>query len=222
MRLLIVEDYSPLRRSLIRGLEKAGFAVDATGDGTEGLWFARSNDYDVIVLDIMLPGTDGLQILDALRSAGDQTHVLLLTARDTIEDRVTGLDHGADDYLVKPFAFAELLARVRALVRRGYQAKNPRVTIADLTLDLAHQSVQRGTREIILTPREYALLEYFALSGGRVISRIELSEHLWSHDWEKMSNVLDVHVANLRKKIDQGRPESLLRTVRGAGYALRM
>jgi DNA-binding response OmpR family regulator len=157
MRLLLIEDYKPLQKSLSQGLQEAGFAVDITGEGREGLWYASSNDYDVIILDIMLPGLDGLSILQKLRSAGKQTHVLLLTAKDSVNDRVKGLDLGADDYLVKPFAFEELLARIHALIRRKYHEKNPFVRIGDLRIDLAAKDVWSGKEKLSLTVREYAL-----------------------------------------------------------------
>ena len=169
MRLLLIEDYRPLQQSLSKGLREAGFAVDCTGDGQEGLWYALGNDYDVIVLDLMLPGLDGLTILRRLRAEGRQSHVLILTARDTLDDRVAGLDLGADDYMVKPFAFKELLARVRALLRRSYRRKNPLVTIQDLEIDVARQRVRRGEQDVSLTPREFALLEYLAMRAGQVV-----------------------------------------------------
>ena len=180
MHLLLIEDYRPLRQSLTKGLHEAGFAVDATGDGKEGLWYATGNEYDVIILDLMLPGMDGLEILKRVRDQGRKASVLILTAKDTVQDRVTGLDLGADDYLVKPFAFAELLARIRALLRRSYQEKSPSVEIADLRIDLTTQRVWRGSEEIQLTPREYALLEYLAMrpakpSPGRISGSMSTS-----------------------------------------------
>jgi DNA-binding response OmpR family regulator len=220
MRLLLIEDYRPLRQSLAKGLREAGFAVDATGDGQEGLWYALGNDYDVIVLDLMLPGLDGLEILKTMRSQGRQSCVLILTAKDTVQDRVTGLDLGADDYLVKPFAFEELLARIRALVRRGYQEKSPRVEIEDLRLDLTAQRVWRGPEEIQLTPREYALLEYLALRAGRTICRSDIWEHLYEFDSSASSNVVDVYVGYLRRKIERPDKPALIHTVRGRGYRL--
>ena len=220
MRLLLIEDYRPLLQSLTKGLREAGFAVDCTGDGQEGLWYALGNDYDVIVLDLMLPGLDGLTILRRLRAEGRQSHVLILTARDTLDDRVAGLDLGADDYMVKPFAFKELLARVRALLRRSYRRKNPLVTIQDLEIDVARQRVRRGEQDISLTPREYALLEYLAMRAGEVVSRSDLWEHVYEFNSTASSNVVDVYIGYLRKKIEQAGKPSLINTVRGRGYML--
>jgi DNA-binding response OmpR family regulator len=220
MRLLLIEDYRPLQQSLAKGLREAGFAVDATGDGQEGLWYAMGNEYDVIILDLMLPGMDGLEILKKMRSQGRQSCVLILTAKDTLQDRVAGLDLGADDYLVKPFAFEELLARVRALLRRGYQARNPCVEIEDLRIDLTTQRVWRGPEEIQLTPREYALLEYLAMHTGRTICRSDIWEHLYEFDSSASSNVVDVYVGYLRKKIERPDRPALIHTIRGRGYRL--
>jgi DNA-binding response OmpR family regulator len=214
MRLLLVEDYRPLRESLTKGLRETGFAVDSTGDGEEGLWYARSNDYDVIILDLMLPGLDGLSLLKKLRAEGRQDHVLILTAKDTVEDRILGLDLGADDYLIKPFAFQELLARVRALVRRSYRTKNPLLEV------LARQRVWRGGAGIELTPREYALLEYLALRAGQVVSRTDIWAHVYEFNSSASSNVVDVYIGYLRKKIDRPDRPSLINTVRGRGYVL--
>jgi len=220
MRLLLIEDYRPLQQSLTKGLREAGFAVDTTGDGQEGLWYATSNDYDVIILDLMLPGIDGLEILKKLRSEGRKSHVLILTAKDTLQDRVTGLDLGADDYLVKPFAFEELLARVRALIRRSYRSKNPRIKVQDLLIDLTTQRVWRGQEEIYLTPREYALLEYLAIRAGQTVSRTDIWEHLYEFDSSASSNVADVYIGYLRRKIERPGKPPLIRTVRGRGYIL--
>ena len=220
MRVLVVEDYLPLQRAVAKGLREAGFAVDVTGDGEEGLWYASGNDYDVIVLDLMLPGMDGLTILNRLRGEGRPAHVLILTARDTVADRVRGLDLGADDYLVKPFAFEELLARVRALARRAYCAKNPSLAVGDLRIETTTQRVWRGRDEVRLTPREYALLEYLALRAGQVVSRTDIWEHLYEFNSEADSNVVDVYISYLRRKIEgRGRP-ALIHTVRGRGYSL--
>jgi DNA-binding response OmpR family regulator len=220
MRVLLIEDYRPLQESLTKGLREAGFAVDTTGDGQEGLWYATSNDYDVIILDLMLPGMDGLSLLGKLRAKGRQNHVLILTAKDTLEDRVKGLNLGADDYLVKPFAFEELLARVRALVRRSYRSKNPRIKVQDLLIDLTTQRVWRDQEEIHLTPREYGLLEYLAIRAGQTVSRTEVWEHLYEFDSSASSNVVDVYIGYLRRKIERQGGPPLIRTVRGRGYIL--
>ncbi len=220
MRILLVEDYLPLQKSLAKGLREADFAVDVSGDGQEGLWYAESNDYDVIILDIMLPKLDGLSILKKLRAKNKNTHVLILTAKDTVDDRIKGLDSGADDYLVKPFAFTELVARVRALIRRKYEHKCPDIKIGDLRIDTAAKRVWRGEEEIILTSREYMLLEYLARRCGEVVSRTEIWEHIYEFKSEASSNVVDVYIGYLRKKIDKNAKSPLLRTVRGQGYVL--
>lgn len=220
MRLLVIEDYRPLQQSLTKGLREAGFAVDTTRDGAEGLWYATGSEYDVIILDLMLPGIDGLEILRKLRAKGLKSHVLILTAKDTLEDRVTGLDLGADDYLVKPFAFQELLARVRALLRRRYRQKNPRIKVKDLRIDLTTQRVWRGRQEIPLTPREYALLEYLAMRAGQTVSRTDIWEHLYEFSSSASSNVVDVYIGYLRRKFERPDRPRLIHTVRGRGYLL--
>jgi DNA-binding response OmpR family regulator len=203
MRALVVEDYPPMRKAI--------------HDGDDGLWYARSNPYDVIVLDIMLPKRSGLDVLHALRAEGNRARVLLLTARDTVPDRVTGLDAGADDYLVKPFAFAELVARVRALVRRAYDAPDPTIRVADLSIDTSRRQVRRGDQLIALSAREYALLEYLALRASQLVTRTEIWEHVYDFHSEAQSNVVDVYVGYLRKKL--GAPQ-LIHTRRGHGYVL--
>jgi len=220
MRLLIVEDYKPLQKSLVKGLREAGFAVDFSGDGQEGLWYAKSNEYDVIILDIMLPGLDGLNILKQLRSIGNKTHIIILTAKDTLEDKIKGLDFGADDYLIKPFAFEELLARVRALIRRNYQQKCNRLTIEDLDIDLNKQQVYRNNQPISLTPREYALLEYLAVRAGQIVTRTDIWEHVYDFNSSASSNVVDVYIGYLRKKFEKQGKASLIHTIRGRGYML--
>lgn len=220
MRILVVEDYPPLRRSLVMGLKDQGYAVDETGDGDEGLWFATRNSYDAIVLDLMLPGCDGVEILRRLRAAGSTVHVLVLTARDTVADRVKGLDLGADDYLIKPFAFEELLARLRSLTRRAYGGKSPRLAIADLELDTATRQVCRAGCAIELTPREYALLELLAHRQGTVVTRDEIREHCYGFAEEAGSNVIDVYIGYLRRKIDSDGLTPLIHTRRGHGYQL--
>jgi DNA-binding response OmpR family regulator len=220
MRLLLIEDYKPLQKSLVKGLREANFAVDFTGDGKEGLWYAKSNDYDVIILDIMLPGLDGLSILRELRALGDATHILILTAKDTIEDKVRGLELGADDYLIKPFEFKELLARLRALIRRDYKKKSPQLTIEDLTINLNTQQAYRDGRSLSLTAREYALLEYLAMRTGEVVTRTDIWEHIYEFNSAASSNVVDVYIGYLRKKVEeQGKP-ALIHTIRGRGYLL--
>jgi two-component system copper resistance phosphate regulon response regulator CusR len=220
MRLLLIEDYRPLRQSLTKGLHEAGFAVDATGDGKEGLWYAMGSEYDVIILDLMLPGMDGLEILKRVRGEGRKACVLILTAKDTVQDRVVGLDLGADDYLVKPFAFEELLARVRALLRRNYQEQRPCIEIDDLRIDLATQRVWRSLEEIQLTPREYALLEYLAMRIGQTVSRTDIWEHIYEFNSSASSNVVDVYIGYLRKKIERPDRPVLIHTARGRGYVL--
>ena len=221
MRVLVVEDNGPIQKAVAKGLREAGFAVDVSGDGEEGLWYATSNDYDVVVLDLMLPRVDGLTILRRLRAEGRSTHVLILTARDTVQDRVLGLDIGADDYLVKPFAFEELLARVRALARRAYSAKNPLLNVDDLRLETSTRRVWRGDDEIVLTSREYALLEYLAMRAGEAVSRSDIWEHVYEFNSEANSNVVDVYVGYLRKKVERPDRPPLIHTIRGVGYSLR-
>jgi DNA-binding response OmpR family regulator len=221
VRVLVVEDNVPIQKSLAKGLREAGFAVDVSGDGEEGLWYATSNDYDVVVLDLMLPRVDGLTILRRLRADGRSTHVLILTARDTVQDRVLGLDTGADDYLVKPFAFEELLARVRALARRAYSAKNPQLTVDDLRLETSARRVWRGDDEVVLTSREYALLEYLAMRAGEAVSRTDIWEHVYEFNSEADSNVVDVYIGYLRKKVERPDGPALIHTIRGVGYSLR-
>lgn len=220
MRALLVEDYAPLRESVAQSLVEAGFAVDAAGDGEEGAWLARGGDYDVIVLDIALPKRDGLTILRDLRRAGARVPVLLLTARDTVADRVAGLDAGADDYLVKPFALEELLARVRALLRRKYAAADPVIRVRDLELDTVSRVVRRGGARIELTAREYALLEYLAHRAGEVVSRTDIWEHVYDFCATVESNVVDVYIGYLRRKVESGGRPRLIHTRRGQGYML--
>jgi DNA-binding response OmpR family regulator len=220
MRILLIEDYDALRKPLVKGLREAGFAVDASADGEEGLWYAASGDYDVIILDLMLPKVDGLTVLRTLRKQGDPVHILILTAKDALDDRVQGLDLGADDYLVKPFAFEELLARVRALVRRKYETKASVLRVADLEIDTAARSVRRGGRALAMTAREYSILEFLALRAGEAATRTEIWEHAYDFAAEPNSNVIDVYIARLRRKLEKdGRPR-LIHTRRGIGYVL--
>lgn len=220
MRVLVVEDQERLRNWLKKGLKEADFVVDAAGDGKEGLWYAQHNSYDVIVLDLMLPEMDGLTVLRRLRESGREDQVLILTAKDTVPDRVKGLDLGADDYLVKPFAFEELLARVRALVRRGYGMHSSAIEIGDLRIDTAKRRVWRGDQEIELRAMEYKLLEYLARRAGETVSRTEIWEHLYDFASEATSNVVDVYIASLRRKLDREGEKSLIQTRRGLGYVL--
>lgn len=220
MRILVIEDYEPIRESVTEGLRDVGFAVDAAADGTDGLWHAESNDYDVIVLDLMLPGVDGLTILNRVRSNKSSACVLILTARDQLDDRIMGLNAGADDYLVKPFAFEELLARVKTLVRRKYDQKNPNIQVADLVVDTMARTVRRGERAIELTAREYSLLEYLTLRAGELVSRSEIWEHVYDSQAGSQSNVVDVYVGYLRKKIEAPGLVKLIHTRRGQGYWL--
>jgi DNA-binding response OmpR family regulator len=219
VRLLIVEDSRPLRESLRKGLLGAGFAVDATGDGAEGLALARANPYDLLVLDLMVPGLDGWQVLDRLRDRESRPHVLVLTARDGVSDRVRGLDAGADDYLVKPFHFDELLARLRALVRRRYAERSPTVDVDGLCIDLNARTACYRDAPLDLSAREYALLEYLALRRGQVVSREEIEDHIYGVNRLPASNAVDSTVCILRSKIGPA-GKQLLRTRRGRGYQL--
>ncbi len=221
MRVLIVEDEPKMAALLRRGLRAEGMAVDVTGHGEEALWMAGSTSYDAIVLDVMLPGIDGIEVCRRLRGDGVWAPILMLTARDAIADRVAGLDEGADDYLTKPFSYAELLARLRALGRRGPAERPVRLTVGDLTLDPASHRVWRGETEIELSAKEFALLEAFMRRPGDVLSRFQLLEHAWDYDYENRSNVVDSFVRLLRKKIDKPFGTNSIETVRGAGYRLR-
>jgi two-component system OmpR family response regulator len=218
MRVLIVEDEEKLARTLRRGLQRYGYAVDLARTGDEGLFHARVYDYDALVLDVMLPGPDGFEVCRTLRDEGRWAPVLMLTARDQVDDRIHGLDAGADDYLVKPFAFRELLARLRALIRRGGPERPAILTVGDLVVDPASHTVRKAGQPIELTPREFALLEFLARHADRVVSRTELIEHVWDRNFEGSSNIVDVYVGYLRRKIGNG----LIRTVRGVGYTLEL
>ena len=220
MRVLIVEDYELLRQSLAQGLREAGFAVDEAASGADGWWHASSGVFDVIILDLMLPGMDGLTLLKKLRQKDAASHVLILTARDATEDRIRGLDAGADDYLVKPFAFEELLARVRALVRRKYDAKSPVIRIDDLELNTLAKTARRGGEQVTLSAREYALLELLALRAGEIVSRTDVLEHVYVFASDPDSNVVDVYVAHLRRKLERPGLPRLIHTRRGQGYVL--
>jgi two-component system OmpR family response regulator len=221
VRILVVEDEVKLAALLRRGLTEEAHAVDVSGTGEDALARAGATEYDAIVLDLMLPGIDGLEVCRRLRADGVWSPVLMLTARDALEDRIGGLDAGADDYLTKPFAFAELLARLRALARRAAPERPAVIAVGDLTLDPATHSVRRGHAEVDLSPKEFALLETFMRRPNRVLSRFELLEHAWDYDYDNRSNVIDVYVRYLREKIDRPFGRASLETVRGAGYRLR-
>jgi two-component system OmpR family response regulator len=221
MRVLVVEDEVKMAGLLKRGLEEEGYAVDMSGTGHDALWLASENPYDAVVLDIMLPDIDGFEVCRQLRAVGRWSPVLMLTARDAVPDRVSGLDAGADDYLTKPFSFAELLARLRALLRRGATERPPFLEVGDLTLDPATRRVSRAGTPVELTAKEFALLEYFMRHPGEVLSRSRLIEHVWDFAYEGDSNVVDVYVRYLREKVDRPFGSDSLETVRGAGYRLR-
>jgi two-component system copper resistance phosphate regulon response regulator CusR len=220
MKLLIVEDERKTASYLRKGLTENGFAVDVAAGGDDGLRLALAGDYDLLILDVMLPGRDGWSVLEELRQAGKQTPVLFLTARDAIDDRVKGLELGADDYLVKPFAFAELLARVRTILRRGAAGQPETLRVADVELDLLRHRASRAGRRLDLTPKEFALLALLARRAGEVLSRRLIAEQVWDIDFESDSNVVDVHVRRLRAKVDDPFERRLIHTVRGVGYVL--
>jgi DNA-binding response OmpR family regulator len=222
MRVLIVEDEPRLARNIGRMLrDQAGYAVDISGDGEDGLHMARTNPYDLIVLDLLLPKLDGLGLLQKLRSDGKQTPVLILTSLGQTQDVVAGLDAGSDDYLTKPFDAAEFLARCKALVRRSYGSGDSVLRVADLAIDTQARQVSRGKRRITLTPMEYRLLEYLAMRKNQVVSKTDILEHLYEFNWERFSNVIEVYVSALRRKIDADSDDKLIVTVRGMGYMLQ-
>ena len=221
MRILLVEDEVKFAGVLRRGLQEHGYAVDVAYDGDDGYELARLEPYDLVVLDLMLPGVDGFTVCRRLRSEQRNMPILMLTARDTVDDRVAGLDCGADDYLTKPFAFRELLARTRALLRRDGATRDPVLRVADLELDTVSHQVRRAQQPVELTTKEYAVLEYFVRNPNRVLSRAQIAEHVWSYDFVAMSNVVDVYVGYLRRKLGDDREPRLLRTIRGSGYQLR-
>ncbi|HEV7823742.1 MAG TPA: response regulator transcription factor [Mycobacteriales bacterium] len=220
MRVLVVEDEVKMARAIRRGLEREGYTVDAVGDGADAMARARATPYDAILLDLMLPGADGFAVCRRLRAAGHWAPVLMVTARDSVADRIAGLDAGADDYLVKPFAFGELLARLRALIRRCPVERPPVVVVGDVRLDPATHEVTRAGVPVPLSPREFAVLEHLMRRPGQVVTRTALRDHVWDHGYYEASNVVDVYIGYLRKKLEQpfGRP--LIRTVRGVGYAV--
>ena len=220
MKILVVEDEKKSASYLRKGLSENGFIVDVAGEGETGLYLARTNIYDLIVLDVMLPGLDGWSIVSALRRTGNETPVLFLTARDAVQDRVKGLNLGADDYLVKPFAFSELLARVRSILRRGPARRPERLRIADLDMDLLGHKAARSGRRLDLTPKEFSLLSLLARRTGEVLSRTLIAEQVWDMNFDSDTNVVDVHVRRLRSKVDDPFELKLIHTVRGVGYVL--
>lgn len=220
MRILVIEDEKKVAGFIKTGLEQESYAVDIAYDGIEGEHFAQANEYDAVILDIMLPKKSGFEVLKELKALGVKAPVLLLTARDSVEDRVKGLDLGADDYLTKPFAFEELLARLRVLMRRGGYG-SPALKFADLSLDPATRKARRGDVEIELTVKEYALLEYLLRHPNRVLTRTLIAEHVWDQSFDTETNVVDVYINHLRNKIDKDFPGKLIHTVRGVGYVLK-
>lgn len=222
MRILIAEDEKSLNRILTKQLKAAGYSVDCAFDGEEADDFLFSGEYDAAVFDIMMPKLDGISLVKKMRSRGDSTPVLFLTARDSIEDRVTGLDIGADDYLVKPFAIEELLARLRVMLRKNTEHKSSIITVDDLVIDSSSMQVHRGGKAIKLSAKEYELLHYMAVNCGVVLSREKIENHIWNYDYEGGTNVVDVYIRYLRKKIDEDFETKLIHTVRGAGYTLKV
>jgi len=221
MRILLVEDERKLSAVIKRGLKEVHYAVDLADNGEDALFLAQSNPYDLIILDIMLPGRDGISICRQLRKEKNTTPILMLTARDDVEDKISGLDSGADDYLTKPFSFPEFLARVRALLRRKNTEKSTRLQVADLELDQLARQVWRKGQAIELTATEYSLLEYLMLNVGQVVTRTMISEHVWNDDFDSFSNVINVYINYLRKKVDQGHEKQLIHSLRGVGYVLK-
>ena len=222
MRILVAEDERDLNEILCKKLRSEDYCVDGCFDGEEALDYLASVDYDAVILDIMMPKRSGLEVVEQLRRQGNQTPVLFLTARDSIDDRVTGLDAGADDYLVKPFAFDELLARLRVMTRKRGGERSNLFTIDDLTLDTRSKRVERGGAELKLSAKEYALLEYLIRNKGVVLSRIQIEENIWGFDYEGSSNIVDVYIRYLRRKIDKDHPVKLIHTIRGSGYVLKL
>lgn len=220
MRVLLVEDDARIAAFVSKGLRENAYAVDIAADGNEATYMASLSPYDLFILDVNLPGKDGLSICSELRDSGNSKPILMLTARDGIEDRVSGLDTGADDYLVKPFEFRELVARVRALLRRSNEVRAIKITISDLVIDTVSQTVQRGSDVVELTSKEYALLEFLAVNKGRVVGREEISEHVWNESFDPFSNSIEVYIKRLRRKLDEGYPLQLIHTRRGSGYIL--
>ena len=221
MRILIAEDEKSLNRIIAKQLKISGYSVDCAFNGEEAYDLISMTDYDAAVFDVMMPKIDGFSFLRKIRNEGNNLPVLFLTARDSIEDRVEGLDIGADDYLVKPFAFEELLARIRVLIRKNSVSNSNIITVADLTIDISSRKVTRGDKDISLSAKEYELLQYLAVNNGIVLSREKIEDHIWNYDYEGGTNVVDVYIRYLRKKIDEGHDKKLIHTVRGMGYVLR-
>jgi two-component system OmpR family response regulator len=222
MRVLIIEDEARLARNIAQVLkENANFAVDVCTEGIDGLHLAKTNPYDLIILDLTLPGMDGLDILSKLRSAGKTVAVLILTARDTSSDIITGFNTGSDDYLTKPFDMGELVARCKALVRRAYSQAHPKIKVGKLTIDTTAHRVKFNSSEVRLTAMEYRTLEYIAMRAGQIVSKTELLEHLYDFNWERFSNVMEVYISALRRKLDPDRKYDLIETIRGQGYLMK-
>ena len=221
VRILLVEDEKRVAAFIKRGLKEANYAVDTADNGIDGLFLGESNPYDLIILDIMIPGRDGIDVCRKLRKGNIDAPILMLTARDDVQDKISGLDAGADDYLTKPFSFPELLARVRALLRRKAGAKSTTIEVADLKLDQAAHKAYRAGQEIELTVTEYSLLEYLMLNAGNVVTRTMISEHVWNDDFDAFSNVINVYINYLRRKVDQGHDKKLIHSLRGVGYILK-
>ncbi|HPZ09446.1 MAG TPA: response regulator transcription factor [Candidatus Eremiobacteraeota bacterium] len=221
MRILLIEDEKKVARFISKGLTEESYAVDIAYDGEEGAFLAEINEYDLIILDIMLPKKNGFEVIKQLRGKGLITPVIMLTAKDDLNSKIQGLDLGADDYITKPFAFSELMARIRAIIRRRYEKIDNKLQFGDLIVDPITRRVTRGDKEIDLTNKEYALIEYFVRNPNRVLSRTMISEHVWDYQFDPMTNVIDVYVNYLRQKIDKGFDKKLIHTVRGAGYVLR-
>jgi len=220
MRLLLVEDDPRIARFIAKGLREQAYAVDVVSSGEEALYLAAINNYDLAVLDVMIPAPDGYAVCRELRKSGQRLPILMLTARDAVEDRITGLDSGADDYLTKPFEFGELLARLRALLRRTGGLQAAQLVVADLVVDTVSQNVSRGGKSISLTTKEYALIEFLARNAGRVVGRAEIAEHVWNEEFDPFSNLIEVYVNRVRRKVDSGSAKPLLHTRRGSGYML--
>ena len=220
MRVLLVEDDMRIASFVAKGLRENAYAVDTAKDGDEATFMASLSPYDIFILDVNLPVKNGFEVCSELRENGNSKPILMLTARDAVDDRISGLDTGADDYLVKPFEFRELLARLRALLRRNSEVRAPKIRVADLEIDTVSQTVRRSETPIELTTKEYSLIEFLALNKGRVVGREEISEHVWNDGFDPFSNLIEVYVKRLRRKLDEGYPTQLIHTRRGAGYIL--